>query len=307
MSRHVSHEIGIDVAPGTVYQLIADAAAWPAHFEPTLHVEQTGLTETTERLAIWATANGEVKSWTSVRALDPVARVISFRQEVSSPPVARMEGTWRVLDGAGTRLVLEHDFSAVGDDAAGLDWISRATDGNSRTELANIKSIAETRSRGLQFEFEDTVVVDAPPEVVYDFLYDAARWKDRLPHVSDITVTEDEPNVQRMVMDTRAGDGSVHTTESVRICFPGERIAYKQLRTPPLMTSHVGLWRIRKDGGSVTVSSWHGIAVNEAAVPAVLGPAGSVDSAKEFIRAAVGGNSQATLALAKAFSEARDA
>ncbi|WP_018681639.1 aromatase/cyclase [Actinokineospora enzanensis] len=308
---HLTHEIDIAAPPAAVYALIGDAAAWPRLFEPTIHVEQTALTDTTERLAIWATANGEVKSWTSHRVLDQAGRVITFQQEVSSPPVASMKGTWRVLDGAngGTKLVLEHDFTAVDDKPESLAWITEATNRNSETELANLKAVAERAEevRELEFEFEDSVTVLASPETVYDFLYDASRWSERLPHVPDITLTEDEPNVQRMSMDTLARDGSVHTTESVRVCFPAERITYKQLRTPSLMTAHVGEWRIRKEGDAVTVTSWHAVVVNSANIGKVLGAEGTVESAKAFIRAAAGGNSQATLALAKKYAEGHDA
>jgi aromatase/bifunctional cyclase/aromatase len=309
--QHTTHQIDIDADPALVYDLVGRAAAWPQHFAPTIHVEQSDLGGSRERLHIWATASGEVKSWSSQRTLDSAARIVAFRQEVSSPPVASMGGRWIVQDGpaGGTRLVLEHDFTAIDDDAESIAWITGATDRNSGVELANLKELAEHWHRidELVFSFADSLRIEADPETVYEFLYDAARWGERLPHVASIDLTEDVPNVQSMVMDTRAKDGSVHTTESVRICFPTERIVYKQLRTPSMMTAHTGEWLIEKDGTGVTVTSKHTVTLNEPAIRTVLGVTGTVESAKEFIHNAAGGNSRATLALAKQFSEACDA
>ncbi|KOG87069.1 cyclase, partial [Streptomyces varsoviensis] len=64
------HETEIDAPADTVYAIIADATAWPERFTPTVHVEREPLGAAAERLRIWATANGEVKHWTSRRDLD---------------------------------------------------------------------------------------------------------------------------------------------------------------------------------------------------------------------------------------------
>ncbi|WP_338683214.1 aromatase/cyclase [Streptomyces acidiscabies] len=308
-TEHTSHEIAIEAPPDTVYRVIADAAAWPQHFAPTLRVEQTPLDASTERLRIWATANDEVKSWTSLRTLSPEAHRVEFRQEVSSAPVASMAGTWTAepLPGGGTRLVLTHDFAAVDDDPSGLDWIRAATDRNSATELANIKSVAERWDRlgELVFSFEDAVTVKGDARSVYDFLYQAESWPTRLPHVERLDLREEVPGIQAMTMDTLAKDGSVHTTESIRICLPDElRIAYKQLVPPSLMASHTGEWTLTDTDDGVLAISRHTVTVNEANILQVLGESGTVASARDFIRRAAGGNSLVTLQHAKAFVEA---
>ncbi|MEU7040853.1 aromatase/cyclase [Streptomyces varsoviensis] len=305
------HETEIDAPADTVYAIIADATAWPERFTPTVHVEREPLGAAAERLRIWATANGEVKHWTSRRDLDAAARRVRFRQEVCSPPVAAMGGEWVVEErpGDATRLVLHHDFEAVDDHADQVAWIGTATDRNSRTELANIKALAEgweDRSE-LVFSFSDSELIDGPADVAYDFLQQAAKWPDRLPHVSRMELTEPAPNVQAMTMVTRAGNGSEHTTESVRVCFPADRIVYKQLVTPPLMTTHTGVWRLEKTAGGIKVTSHHTIALNASAIPAVLGEEATPASARAYVRAAVGGNSAATLAHAKRFTESAHA
>nr|WP_206442253.1 aromatase/cyclase [Streptomyces boncukensis] len=315
-THRTTHHIDIDASAAAVYGIVADAPAWPVQFAPTLHVERLAGPEEpsaggTERLRIWATANGEAKVWTSRRELDPAQSRIRFRQEVSSPPVAAMSGEWIVEAGAapGTaRLTLLHEFAAVDDDPGDLAWIDRATDENSRAELANIKQLAEgaARSADLDFAFEDSTAVDGDPEAVYRFLREAAAWPDRLPHVSGMRLREEPENIQWMVMDTVAKDGSAHTTESVRVCFPARRrIVYKQLVTPPLMATHIGAWTVVPDGQGARATSWHRIRLNEEAIPRVLGAGATLQSAKDVIRAAVGGNSAATLALAKRFAEGR--
>ncbi|MFI9157287.1 aromatase/cyclase [Kitasatospora aureofaciens] len=306
--QHTTHSIDVDAPAEVVYTVIADALAWPRRFAPTLHVEREELGPGAERLRIWARANGEVKHWTSRRDLDADQRRIRFRQEASSAPVASMAGEWQVAERpGGTTLTLTHEFSALDDDPQGLRWISEATDRNSRSELAGIKDLAERWNRlaEFEFEFEDSVLVDAAPEAVYDFLRDAAAWPARLPHVARLDLREEAGGIQHMSMDTRTADGSEHTTESIRICFPESGIAYKQLRTPSMMAAHTGRWTVEPTDRGVRVTSWHAVVLNPEAVPTVLGPDATAATARRFIREAAGGNSRATLGLAKRFAEER--
>ncbi len=305
--HQTAHEIEIEAPSERVYRLIADAADWPQRFEPTIHVERTALEAGSERLRIWATANGEVRSWTSLRELDPEGLRISFRQEVSTHPVAAMGGEWIIvpLDADRSRLTLLHDFDAVDDTPENVAWVSQATDRNSKAELANIKHLAETwdRHQELVFSFEDSVLIRGTLTETYDFLYQAALWHERLPHVGRLDLREDVENVQWMSMETVTKDGSSHVTESVRICSPSERIVYKQLVPPLLMTAHLGVWSFEETPDGVRASSSHTVTVNEATVVPVLGADATVETAKQFIRGAAGGNSVATLTLAKKFVE----
>jgi aromatase/bifunctional cyclase/aromatase len=275
--HRTTHEIEIEAPADLVYGIIADATAWPLHFAPTIHVERTDLGGGAERLRIWATANQEVRNWTSRRELDPAERRVTFRQEVSTAPVAAMGGEWQVTDlGAGrTGLVLLHDFDAVGDTAENVDWDTRATDRNSHAELGNIKNLAENwaHQRELVFSFEDSVLVQGDAAEVYDFLYDAKRWQERLPHVGRIDLREDVANIQSMTMLTVIKDGSTHSTESVRVCFPdSHRIVYKQLVPPSLMAAHLGEWTFVGTPEGVLATSRHTVTINEANIAKVLGP-----------------------------------
>ncbi|WP_086840968.1 aromatase/cyclase [Amycolatopsis kentuckyensis] len=308
--REVEHEITVQAAAADVYRLLAEVENWPRLFPPSVYVDYLERTGTSERIRIWATANGEAKNWTSRRELDPDGLRISFIQEVSAPPVAEMSGTWVIepLGPAETRLRLLHSYRAVDDDPDGLAWIDRAVDGNSRAELPSVKAGLEeaTRNAELTLSFVDSVRIEGAAKDVYDFVNDAHLWSQRLPHVRDVVLTEDTPGLQVLRMETLTKDGSAHTTESVRVCFPHHRIAYKQTTLPALMTLHTGYWQFEEGpDGVTTASSQHTVVLNPANITKILGPDAGVAEARTFIRDALGGNSRATLAHAKEHAEAR--
>jgi aromatase len=303
-----THEVNVAAPAGVVYGLISDAVQWPLFFPPNVHVERLEFDGDSERLRMWATANGQVKSWTSRRVLDPARRRIEFRQELPASPVQSMGGTWIVepLDANRSKLTLLHDFTVAGDNADDVAWVERATDTNSRAELANLRQLAERWSQldDLVMSFEDSVRVNGPAELVYDFLYRVADWPQLVPHVSRLDLTEDQPGVQVMAMDTVTADGSTHTTESVRVCFPhAQRIVYKQTATPLLMSAHTGEWSVVPDETGVTVTSQHSVVLRPENIEPVLGPDADVQTARRYVREALGRNSGATLALAKKHAE----
>jgi aromatase len=310
-TREVEHRTVVDAPAETVYRLVADVERWPRIFPPSVHAEyvernaERGSGE--EVIRLWAVANGEPKTWTSRRRLDAAALRVDFRQEVPARPVAAMGGAWLVepLPGGATSVRLLHDYRAVGDDPGSLQKIDAAVDKNSGSELVAIKDAAEggAGAAGTFLTFEDSVTVDGPGRLVYDFLNEADRWTERLPHVAGIALTEDSPGLQTLEMDTRAEDGSVHTTRSVRVCFPHDRIVYKQLRVPPLLTLHTGVWTVAEEAGRTVARSRHTVRVNEAKIETVLGAGAGLDKAKSMVRSSIGGNSLATLNRAKRFAE----
>nr|AHL46699.1 putative bifunctional cyclase/dehydratase [Streptomyces bottropensis] len=308
-SREVEHEITIMAPANTVYGLIEDVTNWPHVFPPTIHVERLESEGRSERIRIWATARGEAKTWTSRRELDPEALRITFRQEQSAPPVASMGGTWIIEpQSADTcRVRLLHDYRALGDSAEGLAWIDEAVDLNSRSELAALRDSAERagHSGELLLSFDDTVYIDGSAEDVYDFLNAADRWRERLPHVDRVELREDDPGLQVLTMDTLTKDGSKHTTESVRVCFPHSRIVYKQTRVPALMTVHTGQWRLVEGAGALAVTSRHTVVLNPETIRQVLGETAGVADARKYVRSALSANSLATLGHAKEYAEGK--
>lgn len=307
--REVEHDVKVQAPAPVVYRLLADVTNWPQMFPPSVHVEYLERSGRHERIQIWATANGEAKTWTSRRELDPDVMRIEFRQERSTPPVGAMGGTWIVEpvseDQCHVRLL--HDYRAVDDDPANLDWIEQAVDRNSGSELGALKANAEmlSGSAELLLSFTDSVTIEGSARDAYDFVNDAQLWEERLPHVARVVMTEDTPGLQVLEMDTRTKDGSVHTTRSIRVAFPHKRIAYKQIQVPALMTLHTGLWTFTEDGGMTTATSRHTVVVNEANIASVLGPDAGVEDARSFVHKALSTNSLATLGHAKDYAEQR--
>ncbi|MEU6029852.1 SRPBCC family protein [Streptomyces tauricus] len=302
------HTITVAAAPEAVFALVERAQDWPFVFPPSLHVEYLERSDDEERLRIWATANGEVKSWTSRRTLDRDGLRIRFRQEVSQDPVAAMGGEWVIeaLPDGGSRVRLLHDFEAVDGLERNVSWILEAIERNSGAELAALESAAlRAGTDEAPYTFEDSVRIDAPAQEVRDFLHDAGRWQERLPHVARVLLKEDTPDVQHLEMDTRTPDGSTHTTASVRICLPDGRISYKQLQTPALMSVHTGEWTVRETPSGCVAVSRHTVVVNAAAVTKVLGADATTADARTFIRDALGGNSTITMRHAKEYAEGR--
>ncbi|MGY5049235.1 aromatase/cyclase [Streptomyces sp. 900105755] len=307
--KEVEHEIMVSAPAAEVYRLIADVANWPRIFPPTIYVDHLERSGNEELIGIWATAGGEAKNWTSRRVLDPEGLRITFRQTVSTPPVATMGGTW-IIEPAGegaSRVRLLHDYTAVGDDPAGLAWIDEAVDRNSRSELAALKTNLElaTAAEELTFSFEDTVRVDGAAKDLYDFVNEADRWSERLPHVATVRLTEDTPGLQTLEMDTRAKDGSTHTTRSYRVCLDGRKIAYKQTTLPALMNLHTGYWTFRETDEGTFASSQHTVVLRPENITKILGPEAGVAEAREYVQGALSTNSRATLNHAKAYAEAR--
>ncbi|MFD7229158.1 aromatase/cyclase [Streptomyces sp. NPDC059881] len=311
MAQPVTHEsehtITVAAPADVVFGLIENVGQWPVTFPPTVHAEQIERSGDTERIRLWATANGAVKAWTSRRELDLKGLRIRFRQEVSQAPVAAMGGEWVLerLPRGGTLVRLLHDFRTVDDDPASAEWIRQAVDRNSDKELAALRDAAEQREQraDLLLTFSDTVRVTGAAKDVYDFLDRADEWPRRLPHVGRVELTEDTPGFQTLEMDTRTADGSTHTTKSVRVCFPYDRIVYKQLLTPALMSAHTGEWTVREDGADTVVTSTHTVVVNPGAVPGVLGADAGVAEARAFVRDALGRNSTVTMLHAKEYAE----
>ncbi|MGW0702215.1 aromatase/cyclase [Streptomyces sp. NPDC002867] len=306
-NRLVEHEITIGAPAAAVYRLIAEVENWPRIFPPTICVDHVERGADEERIRIWATANGEAKTWTSHRTLDPRGLRITFRQEISTPPVAAMGGTWIVepLSDAASRVRLLHDFRAVDSRPESLKWIDEAVDRNSRSELAALKQNVELAhaSQEITLSFEDTVQIQGQAKDVYDFVNEAGLWAERLPHVASARLEEDTPGLQTLEMDTRARDGSTHTTKSYRVTFPHHRIAYKQVTLPALMTLHTGYWTFTENERGVAASSQHTVVLNTANIARVLGSAATLADAREYVRSALSTNSVATLGHAKRHAE----
>ncbi|MEU6563711.1 aromatase/cyclase [Nocardia nova] len=303
--HHTEHDIAIDAPVAAVYRLLSEVAAWPQYFRPTIHTEVLERTDDTERIRIWALGGDAVKVWTSRRRLDPRQATIEFFQEITQPPAESVRGKWHLhAERKHTRVVFTHDYTVIDDNPQDTAWLADVIDHNSSTELADLKQIAEAAGEtGQPFTFTDRVVISATAPAVYDFINDAARWPERLPHVAALRLTEGTPGIQHMEMDTHAADGSVHTTVSIRVCL-GDRIVYKQLQTPPVLAAHTGEWSLRDAGASaVELTSRHTALLDPSKIADFFGPDTTVEQARDEVRAALGTNSRTTMQHAKQHAE----
>jgi aromatase len=300
---NTTHTIFIAAPPKTVYDLIADAGRWPYIFTPTVHVQRLYGTGTSERLRLWAVANGAVRSWISQRTMDPRDLRIRFRQESPAAPIASMAGEWVFvpLPDNATSVVLLHKFRAVDDDPGNIALITQAVDRNSTAELAALKTTAELGklSSKLVYSFANSMTIASDPGPVYEFLYRAREWPERLPHVNRLILDEAVPNVQTIEMDTCELDGSVNTARLVRVCFPYESIAYKQTEPPELMSAHIGRWRMYPVADGVRVTSHNTVMIRPDRVRRLLGGDATIEQAYQLIREALSNNNWITLRQAK--------
>ncbi|MFJ5270764.1 aromatase/cyclase [Streptomyces sp. NPDC088358] len=322
--RQVAHEINVAVPADTVHRLIAEVGNWPRIFPSVIHVAHETAPEGEERLRIWATAptaearpstedgpsaKGGPRSRPLRRIVEPAALRVNFQHLVTEEHVAGIGGAWLVepLGENASRVRLLHEFRAEGDIPEALDRIDAEVDRSARAELAALKENAEREAAdaGLTFSFEDTVLVDGSAKDVYAFVNEAHLWPERLPHVATVRLEEDTPGLQTLEMDTRAKDGSVHTTKSYRVTFPHHRIAYKQVTLPALMTLHTGQWTFTDTDEGVTATSQHTVTLNTDNIHTILGPQATVTDARTYVHTALSTNSRATLTHAKAHAEGR--
>lgn len=283
--------------PPALYELVADVSRWPTILAPVIHVRRSDRSDQAERFQLWALAGDQVHSWVSRRILDPGRGWISFEQEHAGPPIARVVGRWEFgAVGGGTRVVLRHWF-AVDSDGPERDRIAAGIDSSSTRALAALCRLATLGHpvEDLVFSFSDQLRLPVSAADAYSFVHRSDMWAQLLPHVSRVALTEPQPGVQLMEMDTVTADGQTHTTESVRLCFPPEGIVYKQLVPPRLLLGHSGAWDFGEDDAGTVAVGRHAVAINPAAAAEVLGHGCTLADAREYLRDVLGANSRATL------------
>jgi len=305
--RSAEHTTDLDAPAERAYRLIADVTCWPVLFAPCLAATVLSSDGKSERVQLWALAGAQVRSWTSTRELDAQALRVDFRQESPTPPVAAMSGHWRFEPG---RLVLGHEWVGTTGSREEDDLIGTVLERNSTAEIGAVKSWAEhgVEPDELIFSFVDHLSIKGSAVAVYDFLHRADLWPRRLSHVESLDLmTEPETaagaEVQTLEMRTLAGDGSAHLTRSVRLCFPHQRIVYKQTAVPRGLLGHSGEWLITSTAEGTDVTARHRVALDPAALTEVFGSGSTPADARRIVRERLGGNSLLTLTAAKRFIE----
>ncbi|HEY0640185.1 MAG TPA: SRPBCC family protein [Pseudonocardiaceae bacterium] len=317
--RHaVERTITVDAPATVVYDLIRDVGRWPHTFGGTVHAERVRLDSTDERLRQWELVDGQVRTSTSRRWLDPVALRVRFRQETMPDPLLTLGGEWQLvpLPNGSTWVVLLRDFR-VADDAAAAA-VRETVDRAGVAELVALKSAAELveRQDELVLSFDDSMTVDSPPGPVYDFLYRADRWPSVLPHVAGVELDEPAPGLQCLavtahhataVPDGAGGLGMLGPTRLVRVCFPSHTIVHKQLTPPPVIAAHTGRWMLHPTVSGVRVTVRHTVVLRPDQVRAAFGRGATLAQARERIRQALGTADILTMRRAKQAVESRAA
>ncbi|MGW0396182.1 aromatase/cyclase [Streptomyces sp. NPDC003042] len=305
--HRMSFAVDAAAPAGVLYGLVADTTPWPLYVPDTVHVERLDFDGIRDRYSLWAGADGDLRQSVWRRTLDPERLRIDFHQEVPAAPVTSTGGSWGVerLAPGWSRLTLEQYVTIAGNRASDVERTRAATEAAGRAALARFKELAE-RWNGLdalKLSFEDSVRIEGPAEPVYAFLYDVGSWPDRVPHVARVDVVEDRPGIQRVTTDTLTLDGSVHTTESVRLCFPAAgRIVHRQIQPFALLAAHTGEWSVLPDTTGVTVVARHDVLLDEAMVGRVLGRDTDVEQARRYVRESLRREDEAVFRTARQYA-----
>ncbi|WP_329410094.1 SRPBCC family protein [Nocardia vinacea] len=303
------HVVDIAAPAAHIYTVIADAENWPIIFPPAVHVRREPRPGGIEVLDIWATAHDKVKAWRSQRELDATNRTVTFCQLVTAPPVASMSGTWRIeTNESGTStVILDHRFTAVADEPDSVTWIEQALDTNSTAELAAVEATVLGRQDGsvVTLAFSDSVTIRSAAQPVFDFLYRADLWPERLPHVSRVALSYID-DAQVLEMDTTTDTGEAHTTRSYRVATDRFELAYKQTVLPEGFLAHHGKWTLAETADETLATSHHRVQLDLNRLRGRLGLTDQRDI-EQRVRAALGGNSLRTLEAARAFAESPQA
>jgi aromatase len=297
------HTLPVAAPAHVVYGLLADAPNWPLLLAGHLHVERIDLAPhdgdgMLEHLRTWHLHAGHVRSTLTRRVLHPAALTIGFEQQDTLLPGTPLRGTWTIQPHGPARclVTLHHEPPPAG-----------AVRPDPPTELEQVRESAERWQHldELLLSFTDSIHIQGPAELVYDFLYRIQDWPDLLPHVERADVQEDQPGIQFATLDTCAAPtGLTATTGQVRLCFPhAARIVHQHTAMPHPIAAHSGEWSLEPEAGGVRAVSVHRVLLRAETLPAAPGPHDRLTDARRHVRAELGRASTETLTLAKWHAE----
>ncbi|KAA9166519.1 aromatase [Amycolatopsis acidicola] len=305
----VTGDVTVAATADAAYATVADLSSWPQFHPPAVHAEVLRRDPGGTLVRHWAvTGRASARTWQARWEFDPAARRIRFSHETPPAPLSTLEGEWVFADEhEGTcRATLSHTLTYPPGDEARVRDLVRGIARNTEELLQTARDTAARREelRSLVITFEDTVFIAGSVHDAYTFLYDAAAWPDRLPHVARLELEEPTPGIQFFDMDTKAPDGSTHTTRSVRVCRAPHLIVYKQTVTPALLDAHTGRWSFVETPEGVLASARHTATIKRSAL-GLLGVGTTVRDARRYLRKALSTHSVRNLQLAKEYAEER--
>ncbi|MFG2439858.1 SRPBCC family protein [Streptomyces sp. NPDC048508] len=271
--RRLRHSAEVAAPAEVVYALLADAVRRPLYSAGVVHVERMDAEGDRERLRVWEHAGGRVRCSLWARVAHPGELRIEFWRLSGEAPIASMAGQWSVSEAGGHRCVVSvvHEFTvAAGSHDVEAARAALAAGDNARSALRSVRRIAEGRgaSRQRVLRFQESLRIEGPGEVVYDFLYRAGDWAGRVPQVRHVELSEVSPGIQLVDYRLRLPDHTVRATRSLRLCFPhAGRIVYKTTMPWAPVAAHTGEWSVLPDEHGVRVIAEHTVLLDEHAPP----------------------------------------
>ncbi|MEU0074319.1 SRPBCC family protein [Streptomyces sp. NPDC006332] len=299
----LQHAVSVAAPAQLVFDLVAGLQNWAQFHGPSIHAEPLGRRDdgTEEFRHWWVIDDRTVRTWRARWRFDRTSLRISYEFDPAEPAAAGQRGEWtfRELSAASTEVRVEQETLGDERDAA-------LADRELRELLSCVTDAAERHEerQDLVVDFEDPLFVAGAIDDAYAYLYEADKWPERIPHVSRLVLEESVPHIQFFDMDTTTPDGSAHTTRSVRVCLPGDKIVYKQIHLPKLLTGHTGHWKFTPTREGFVLGARHTATIKPSAL-AILGEGTSVLDARKYLRRVLSANSMGNLRLSKAFAEER--
>ncbi|MFI7146071.1 aromatase/cyclase [Nonomuraea sp. NPDC050022] len=303
----VVRDVTVPATAETVYAIVADLSSWPQFHPWAVHAEVCRRDISGTLVQHWAlTDRAAVRTWRARWQFDPAVRRIRFTHETPPAPLRSLEGEWTFDDrpGGTCQVTLRHTMTCLPGERDQVRDLALGIERNTQELLETARDTATRweELRSLVLSFEDRVFIAGSIHDAYTFLYEAGAWPDRIPHVSRLVLEEPSPGIQFFDMDTKAPDGSTHSTRSVRVCRPHHLIVYKQTVLPALLDAHTGHWSFLETPEGVLASARHTVTIKRSAL-GLLGDTATVSDARRYLRRALSIHSVRNLNLAKDHAE----
>ncbi|MEV4412208.1 SRPBCC family protein [Catellatospora sp. NPDC049609] len=282
------------------FEIVNDLRNWPQFFPDGVHAEPD---PDGGQVRWWALEGEGVRQWTTRRTVDRQHLRVVTEQTDCAAPLQSVRSEWTFTPQGQHACEAELIVTVTAAPGAeGADAAAAQLDGSAAL-VEKVKGLAEQwdELEQLVIEFEDPLFIAGQPQQIYEFLYAADKWPERVPHVTALKMTEEQPGVQFFDMDTVTPEGRAHTTRSVRICLP-HKIIYKQIGLPKLLDAHTGHWHFEQTPEGVTVTARHTATIKPSALN-LLGDGTTVADARRYLRRVLSTNSLQTLRHAQAYAE----
>jgi C7-C12 aromatase (ARO/CYC) len=309
IQQHSAQDEVVVAAPAEVVRaLVDDVAGWTQLHKLAVHAEILEDDGGTQLIQHWAVADEHsVRTWRVRRTKAADGSSVSFVHEPAEAPFASLSGEWTFHEQDGKTVVtLRHDFTLVeGAEEQAAALVARLHEGN-QDYLQVLLYASENRDEldRLIISFTDPLFIAGDIKDVYDYLWEADKWEERIPHIAKLVLEQPAPDVQFFDMDTSTPDGSSHRTRSVRITIEPDIIVYKQTQLPILLDGNTGHWKFTQTPEGVIAEARHTATIKPSALH-ILGEGTTVQDARNYLRRVLSANSVSNLRLAKAYAEER--